>query len=568
MNVWMLCANVKHALQKETHTRIEKQQKRLLRDHHQVTIENENAMKGNEIEESEEVDLGVDGDFDVEDLEKEVNALNLISDLKNENDIFRDFIKHFNDGNVKEYLVAISQDKHISDVRMKNLSKIDVDLQIKLTKLHSELSPTQRLQLAEINQLLIDSFQERSSNEAIYAFTNIPTTIKDMQIICLRSKYSIWQNMPKPNTIYESNLGIILPSDAVKNALLLGLDVALTRSTNCIEDVQHCINDTMSDGLEMRNEIIKLAKICNLTGKTTCITPYREFRDGFLPYTSLTANEGLLLHTLTLQSRDSTYDSATYTYPVALGHKSKDSMVAETAYINDINNKEDPTRPFKVYSKKHKSFINCVLCHQYFSMDQIEKRAHTLFAAGNSKFGATFAWSCCYDDIAKRLVSCKTCNNKSLKGEDSNTCSKCWNWDIKRAKYSKELVLSVGGFVKKPFKLTIKMQKEKSEEIFRNIVDGKASVTMAKAQFKTMCLPGDAIKLIVDAGITLHAIKTNTLDMHDLSGFHHLIDRQNAHGLRFPDFAMCRRINLTYEKLSCSPMHLLDLGKTNIFFRH
>ena len=34
-----------------------------LREHHQVTIENENAMKGNEIEESEEVDLGVDGDF-------------------------------------------------------------------------------------------------------------------------------------------------------------------------------------------------------------------------------------------------------------------------------------------------------------------------------------------------------------------------------------------------------------------------------------------------------------------------------------------------------------------------
>ena len=69
------------------------------------------------------------------------------------------------------------------------------------------------------------------------------------------------------------------------------------------------------------------------------------------------------------------------------------------------------------------------------------------------------------------------------------------------------------------------MQKEKSEEIFRNIVDGKASVTMAKVQLKTTCLPGDAIKLIVDTGIMLHAIKTNTSDMNDLSGFHHLIDR-------------------------------------------
>ena len=58
--------------------------KRHLRDHYQLTIENENFMKRNEIEESEEVDLGVDGDFDVEDLEKDVNSLNSISDLKNE----------------------------------------------------------------------------------------------------------------------------------------------------------------------------------------------------------------------------------------------------------------------------------------------------------------------------------------------------------------------------------------------------------------------------------------------------------------------------------------------------
>ena len=116
--------------------------------------------------------------------------------------------------------------------------------------------------------------------------------------------------------------------------------------------MQCCVNNTIADGLETRNEIIELAKKCNLTGKIICMIPYREFRDAFLPCKSLTANEGLLLHTLTLQSRDSTYDSAMRTCPVALGHKSKDSMVAEMAYINDINNKEDPTRPFKVYSKK------------------------------------------------------------------------------------------------------------------------------------------------------------------------------------------------------------------------
>lgn len=59
----------------------------------------------------------------------------------------------------------------------------------------------------------------------------------------------------------------------------------------------------------------------------------------------------------------------------------------------------------------------------------------------------------------------------------------------------------------------------------------------------------------------LHAIKTGTLDMHDLNVFHHLIDRKNLHGLSYPDFAIYRRNNLTYEKLSCSPMHIIYLGK-------
>ena len=109
--------------------------------------------------------------------------------------------------------------------------------------------------------------------------------------------------------------------------------------------------------------------------------------------------------------------------------------------------------------------------------------------------------------------------------------------------------------------MTSKLQKVKSEEIFQAIVDGKLSATMAKAQLRTICLSGDVIKLIVDAAITLHAIKTDTLDMHDLSGFHRLIRQKNLCGLRFPDFAIYHKKNLTCEKLSCSPMHMLDLGK-------
>ena len=77
-------------------------------------------------------------------------------------------------------------------------------------------------------------------------------------------------------------------------------------------------------------------------------------------------------HALTIQSRDSTYDSSICTYPVALGNKSKDSMITESAYIDDISNREDPTMIFKACLKQHKSFVHAVLHLQFISIDQIE----------------------------------------------------------------------------------------------------------------------------------------------------------------------------------------------------
>ena len=97
--------------------------------------------------------------------------------------------------------------------------------------------------------------------------------------------------------------------------------------------------------------------------------PCGEFRDGFLLQKSLIVNKGLLSHVITAQSRDSTYASSMRTHPVALGNKSKDSMINETTCANDINNREDLTILFEAYSKLHKSFMHAVLYMQFASID-------------------------------------------------------------------------------------------------------------------------------------------------------------------------------------------------------
>ena len=86
-----------------------------MRECHKLRNENDNEIKGNDIEELSEIKLAIDGGFDATELEQDINYLNLVSDLNNETGIHWEFIKHFNKKTAKEYL-AISQDKHFSDV--------------------------------------------------------------------------------------------------------------------------------------------------------------------------------------------------------------------------------------------------------------------------------------------------------------------------------------------------------------------------------------------------------------------------------------------------------------------
>ena len=105
-----------------------------LSDYHQKIDVDQNTIEGNRIEESLEITLEINGDFDLIEVEKEINYLNLLSDLSNEKDIFKEFFRYLNKETAKECLMTMSQDKHFSDAQCENLLNIDTILQIKLTK--------------------------------------------------------------------------------------------------------------------------------------------------------------------------------------------------------------------------------------------------------------------------------------------------------------------------------------------------------------------------------------------------------------------------------------------------
>ena len=85
----------------------QKAARRHLRQYYQTINENINAFEENNIEESSEMHLAIEGDFDIIDLEKDKNYLNLITNLSNKIEIYREFIKHFTKETIREYLVAM-----------------------------------------------------------------------------------------------------------------------------------------------------------------------------------------------------------------------------------------------------------------------------------------------------------------------------------------------------------------------------------------------------------------------------------------------------------------------------
>ena len=85
---------------------------------------------------------------------------------------------------------------------------------------------------------------------------------------------------------------------------------------------------------------------------------------------------------------------------------------------------------------------------------------------------------------------------------------------------------------------------------------GKLTVDMAKLQLRTPCLNGDALTLTLDSDVIRHATNTCTLVLYDLHKLHPLIDLSNL-------CEIAKEKNLSYDKLTSSPMHILSLGVIN-----
>ena len=72
-----------------------------------------------------------------------------------------------------------------------------------------------------------------------------------------------------------------------------------------------------------------------------------------------------------------------------------------------------------------------------------------------------------YKDIKSCVVSFNGCSRKLVKGKNNITYTKCWNWNISRAKYSKELITSISSYTKKLHKLSLRIQQKEASKFIK-----------------------------------------------------------------------------------------------------
>ena len=83
--------------------------------------------------------------------------LEFLSNLHKESNDCKDFVRHVQCKTEKKHLVSMSQDRKFNQTRCNNAMYCDVQLQLKLTKLCSELSPLQQLELGNTLNLTMQS---------------------------------------------------------------------------------------------------------------------------------------------------------------------------------------------------------------------------------------------------------------------------------------------------------------------------------------------------------------------------------------------------------------------------
>ena len=204
------------------------------------------------------------------------------------------------------------------------------------------------------NQLKIISLMNRSRNIK-FESTRIPRSMKDMNDFYMKSKFSIYKNIPVPKIISFDNHAYVSIEDLINNVLCIGLPIKMIKSSK--------FNEINYDNASLLN---------TQKAKEILMQTYKKHQKNIDPYVILLViwsddfevnstrknKSSTWLKTVTFLHDASTSSSdLQLTYALCLGNKSDSHFMVNRKYSEELVKLNDVI--YK-YSSIHKEYIPIV----------------------------------------------------------------------------------------------------------------------------------------------------------------------------------------------------------------
>jgi len=424
---------------------------------------------------------------------------------------------------------------------------------------------------------LLGLFQQETSQKVSFLAANDIWSMRDLDRLVLRGKYSFMQNVPHPSPVLIS---------ATKQAAYVSVidSIAHMMHSEFVPKFD-CINhgESIVDGGPVR-ELSQSKKARELfDGSADYNLIMRTWQDGFEANYNKANRLKAWIKTGTLSvSQDPGILFLRYpwrsTFPISMGYEhSLDNLSLERAFYKDM---EVLSRPggLNFYHGGERKVVSVAVHLLIVGGDQPERRDLCGLVGVNGVHGPAFGCIGNYQAVWKNVPSCSNCMKQLVEKTIVDQCENCLNWDVYRqdtdlnlydppVDYPKE-EMPIGITKLRIRKVCFEQLKVAANKTHQNIVNGKwPHKKNSQAYLHAHALNTRMIEGIISSASRARAhnesLARNDSNQATIAEWR---DKDPTRYQEFPHPPIWDCKTVTIDNVVCLIMHLLFLGMTKHMF--
>lgn len=263
--------------------------------------------------------------------------------------------------------------------------------------------------------------------------SNTPQTYTEARNIILEGRHSIMQNFPSPKVFPIGNHACMSLKETVQHMAGHGADFEYTFDSNSGNRCNDGLHGTKG-AYDICREAVKAMKACKFLyiAKTSIGWVY-FWSDSFLRCFTKQKDNSVWLFAVTVCPPHSDISTGRFTRILAIGKSGNDHTDVINHYHNEI---KEMMNGFRIFCRKTNTLRWISLGLLYTSADRPERQA-ILNVLKEGTFGKVSLYSA--PIVTTKLPPCKKCYMQLIDkvalgerdfGSSSETCDKCFGWDI------------------------------------------------------------------------------------------------------------------------------------------